>query len=126
MQVSWKKAEVEEIEKKYSSLDLAQEQRDNIKFYGDFVAKFIPLSSMVIQGIFSFSIRDWEQAHPGKNFVAEARGPNGLEAATKLNKICKEKIKALVRDPADLEKVENAFDQALKSFAELGAPSENK
>jgi hypothetical protein len=68
MQVKWKEQAVLEVEKAYKSLELSQEERNNIKFYGDFISKFIPLSSMVIQGIFSFSIRDWEQANPGYVF----------------------------------------------------------
>ena len=121
MQIEWKENEVSKIEKTYKSLELSEEERNNIKFYGDFVANFIPLPSMVIQGIFSFSIRDWEQAHPGKLFAAEARGPNGVQAAREMNDFVKKRLKLLLRNPMDHEKVESGIDTALRKFAEIGA-----
>jgi len=121
MPIEWKENEVLEIEKTYKSLELSEEERNNIKFYGDFVANFIPLPSMVIQGIFSFSIRDWEQAYPGKVFAAEARGPNGVRVAGEMNDFVKKRLKLLLRNPEDHQKVENGINTALKKFAEIGA-----
>ena len=120
MQVKWKEQAVLEVEKAYKSLELSQEERNNIKFYGDFITKFIPLSSMVIQGIFSFSIRDWEQAHPGNVFAAEARGSDGVQVAKEMNDFVKQRLKDLLRDPKDHQMVEDGINTALKKFAEIG------
>jgi len=68
------------------------------------------LPSMGVQGIFSFSIRDWEQAHPGKIFAAEARGPNGVQAAGEMNDFVKKRLKLLLRNPEDHQKVENGIN----------------
>jgi len=121
MQIEWKEKDVSEIERTYKSLELSEEERNNIKFYGDFVANFIPLKSMVIQGIFSFSIRDWEQAHPEKIFAAEARGSNGVQAAVEMNDFVKKRLKLLLRNPEDHQKIENGINMALRKFAEIGA-----
>lgn len=120
MKVEWKEQEVLEVEKAYKSLELSQEERNNIKFYGDFVSDFIPLSSMVIQGLFSFSIRDWEQAHPGNVFASEARGSNGVQVAKEMNDFVKKRLKDLLRDSKDHQKIEDAINTALRKFAEIG------
>ncbi len=120
MEVAWKEQEVLEVEKIYKSLDLSQEERDNIKFYGDFITNFIPLSSMVIQGIFTFSIQDWEQEHPGKVFASEARGSNGVKVAKEMNDFVKKRLKNLLRDPKDHQRIEEGIDTALRKFAEVG------
>ncbi|MFX1567248.1 MAG: hypothetical protein ACFFCV_02660 [Promethearchaeota archaeon] len=120
MEIEWKESAVKEVEKVYKSLELSKEERENIKFYGDFVSNFIPLPSMVIQGIFSFSIRDWEQAHPGKVFAAEARGPNGVQVAGEMNDFVKKRLKLLLRNPGDHQKIEDGINTALKKFAEIG------
>ena len=120
MEVAWKEQEVLEVEKVYKSLDLSQEERDNIKFYGDFITNFIPLSSMVIQGIFTFSIQDWEQEHPGKVFASEARGSNGVKVAKEMNDFVKKRLKNLLRDPKDHQRIEEGIDTALRKFAEVG------
>ncbi|MFX0073117.1 MAG: hypothetical protein ACFFAO_18720 [Candidatus Hermodarchaeota archaeon] len=121
MEIKWKQKEVKEIQKTYKGLELSQEERNNLKFYGDFIANYIPLPSMVIQGIFSFSIRDWEQAHPGKIFAAEARGPNAVQSAGEMNDFVKKRLKLLLKNPEDHQKIEQALDTSLRKFAEIGA-----
>ncbi len=121
MEVKWKEQAVLEVEEVYKSLDLSQEECNNIKFYGDFIANFISLPSMVIQGIFSFSIRDWEQTHPGYVFAAEARGSNGVQVAREMNDFVKKRLKDLLRDSNDHQKIDDGIDTALRKFAEIGA-----
>ncbi len=121
MNIEWKIEEINKIEQSFSKLELTTEQHENVKFYGDFVAKFIPLASNVIQGIFLYAIKDWEGSHPGRIFAVEARGPNGLRVATEMNSFVKKRLNLLLRKPEDHERIEKAIDVALKKFAELGA-----
>lgn len=120
MEVKWKEQEILEVEKVYKNLDLSKEERNNIKYYGDFIANFISLPSMVIQGIYSFSIRDWEQAHPGNVFAEKARGSNGVQVAREMNDFVKKRLKDLLRDPEDHQRIEDGIDTALRKFAEIG------
>ena len=121
MKVKWKEQEVLEVEEAYKSLELSHEERNNIKYYGDFITNFIPLPSMVIQGIYSFSIRDWEQENPGSIFAAEARGSNGMQVAKEMNDFVKKRLKDLLRDSNDHQKIDDGIDTALRKFAEIGA-----
>ena len=117
MTVIWDQDGINKVKKDFSSLSLNQEQQQRTKYYGDFLAKYIPLDSIVIQGFYSFSIRDWEKENPGKRFAEEALGPNGLKCAMEMNEIFKEKIKKILRNEEQWDTLNDAIDKALKDFA---------
>ena len=121
MTINWSESKLTEAKKEISTLELTQEKTENVKFYGEVMSNYIPLSKELITGFILLSVNEWENNHPDLNFAVEARGPNAMNAANELNVIIKRRLKSMVKDKSQHTLVDDAINSSIKKFAELGA-----
>lgn len=116
----WNESALKKAEEDYSRIEPSLEVRENIVFYAQMMAKHIPLSTIVLQGLINFAMKDWQLEYK-KSFAEEARGPNALVAANQMNEFLNKRIIALLRSKDQAPLVENALKETIETFKQLGA-----